>query len=92
MPAIIRIQTDYRGSKAIEHIEKIKRAATHLKPVLKKSKRDLEEEYVNHFLSNGGGTWKPLDPEYGTWKASRFPGAPTLIRTGELFQLSLIHI
>jgi phage gpG-like protein len=86
MAAIIRVQTDYLGSKAIEHIKKIERAATHLKPVLKKSKRDLEEEYVNHFLSNGGGTWKPLDPEYGTWKASRFPGAPTLIRTGELFQ------
>ena len=37
-------------------------------------------------MTNGGGTWKPLDPQYGAWKASRFPGAPTLFRTGKLFQ------
>jgi len=86
MAYIIRVQTDYLGSKAIAYIEKIEHAAQNLKPVLRKAKDNLEKEYVDHFLSNGGGTWKPLDPEYGTWKASRYPGAPTLIRTGELFQ------
>ena len=86
MASVIRVQTDYNGLKAIKYIEKVEHAAQNLKPVLKKSKRDLEEIYVDDFLSNGGGTWKPLDAEYGTWKASRFPGSPTLIRTGELFQ------
>jgi len=80
------VDVEFNPDEIIRVYREIERAATHLKPVFRWAREDLRETYINHFLSNGGGTWKPLDPEYGAWKASRYPGAPTLIRTGKLFQ------
>lgn len=32
----------------------------------------------------GSGGWAPLSPRYAAWKARRYPGAPILVRTGDL--------
>lgn len=82
----IDIDTEFDSDEIIRKYREIEKAATHLKPVFRWAREELRETYINHFLSNGSGTWKPLDPEYGAWKASRYPGAPTLIRTGGLFE------
>jgi len=34
--------------------------------------------------AEGGAKWAPLKPEYAGWKAVHFPGAPILVRTGDL--------
>lgn len=86
MVAVIRIQVEYDPDAAQRLIKKVEDAATHLKPVFKKARTELAEIYTNHFLSNGSGTWEPLDAEYGSWKASRYPGAPTLVQSGALFE------
>lgn len=80
------VDAEFNSDEIIRKYKEIEKAATHLKPVFKWAREELRETYINHFLSNGSGTWKPLDPEYGSWKASRYPGAPTLIRNGRLFQ------
>ena len=67
-------------------IERAEHAATNLKPVFRKAREELRDIYTEHFLSNGNGSWAPLDPQYGAWKALHYPGAPTLIRTDNLFQ------
>jgi phage gpG-like protein len=86
MATYFSVDIEYDPDKAISLIKKIEKAATHLKPVFKEAREDLREIYTNHFLSNGSGTWEPLDAEYGSWKSSRYPGAPTLIQSGRLFQ------
>lgn len=86
MISYLRVDAEFDPDEAIDTIKRVEHAATHLKPVFVWAREELRNEYINHFLSNGGGTWKPLDPEYGSWKASRYPGAPTLIRTGKLFE------
>jgi phage gpG-like protein len=32
----------------------------------------------------GSGGWAPLSPRYAAWKARHYPGAPILVRTGDL--------
>jgi phage gpG-like protein len=82
----VDIDARFNPDEIIRVYDEIEKAATNLKPVFVWAREELRKTYIDHFLSNGGGTWKPLDPEYGAWKASRYPGAPTLIRTGGLFE------
>lgn len=42
---------------------------------------------ARQFSSEGGygsAGWSPLSPRYAAWKARHYPGAPILVRTGEL--------
>lgn len=36
------------------------------------------------FKSKGRGTWPELSPAYAAWKAIHYPGAPLMVRTGDL--------
>lgn len=56
-------------------------------PIFPKARAELALSTAANFTSNGllVGGWAPLDPEYGAWKMTRFPGAPPLVRTGRLF-------
>lgn len=45
------------------------------------------KELLKNFISQGryaSGGWAPLSPKYAKWKAKRYPGAPILVRTGQL--------
>lgn len=57
-------------------------------PVLEWAKKSVTASWAQNFTSNGllVGGWAPLDPVYFAWKAVRFPGAPTLVRSGQLFR------
>ena len=63
------------------------RAST-LLPLFPAAKRKMEFSFASNFASNGlqVGGWAPLDAEYSSWKAVRFPGAPPLVRSGRLFR------
>lgn len=58
-----------------------------LTPVLIKAKASIKAANASNFTSNGllVGGWRPLDAQYASWKLTRFPGAPPLVRTGKLF-------
>lgn len=71
--------------KPLEALKNMRKAAKDLRPVFRKAEKDLSDIYTKHFTSNGSGQWKPLDAEYGAWKSANFPGRPTLVRSGALF-------
>lgn len=79
----IHIKVD--KDEPLEALENIRKAIRDLRPVFRKAEKDLSDIYTKHFTSNGSGQWKPLDAEYGAWKSANFPGRPTLVRSGALF-------
>lgn len=90
----IIIDVDFDGEDAKDRLENMKDRAKDFGPVLRWAGRTLERAYSENFTTLGllsaqamlRGAWPPLDAEYGAWKSTRFPGAPILVRTGELFR------
>lgn len=81
----MRIHIKVDKDEPLEALENIRKATKDLRPVFRKAEKDLSDIYTKHFTSNGSGQWKPLDAEYGAWKSANFPGRPTLVRSGALF-------
>jgi phage gpG-like protein len=82
----MRVRVEVNTNNAQELLQDARDRAEDLRPVFRRAKEDLSDIYTKHFLSNGNGKWAPLDAEYGAWKSVRFPGAPTLVRSGGLFK------
>ena len=82
----MRVRVEVNTNDAQELLQDVRDRIEDLRPVFRRAKEDLSDIYTKHFLSNGNGRWAPLDAEYGAWKSVRFPGAPTLVRSGELFK------
>lgn len=74
--------------KAILRFTAMETRFKNMAPVLEWAKKSVIQSWRNNFASNGllVGGWSPLDPEYFAWKSVRFPGAPTLVRSGQLFR------
>lgn len=46
---------------------------------------DLERrQFESEGSDSLGSGWDPLSPKYGAWKATHYPGAPIMVRTGDL--------
>jgi phage gpG-like protein len=82
----MRVRVEVNTNDAQELLQDARDRIEDLRPVFRRAKEDLSDIYTKHFSSNGDGKWAPLDAEYGAWKSVRFPGAPTLVRSGELFK------
>ena len=74
-------------NKTVERLASIGSRGLDFTPVLLKAKADLLLANASNFTTNGllVGGWKPLDASYASWKSTRFPGAPTMVQTGKLF-------
>jgi phage gpG-like protein len=81
-------EVDWDDSEMKDYIGEMRDRADNFRPVFNQIKDYLEDTWESNFLANGlrVGGWKPLDAEYGAWKATRFPGAIPLVQTGELFR------
>jgi phage gpG-like protein len=82
----MRIQVHIDNDEVTEALENMGDAITDLRPVFRKAEKDLADIYTKHFATNGGGTWKPLDAEYGAWKSIHYPGRIPLVQSGNLFR------
>ncbi len=84
----VRIDVEVRIEKVQNLIADIKSRCTDAKPVFRWAHQVLKKTFAENFASNGlpVGGWSPLDAEYAGWKARKLPGAPTLVRSGELFK------
>lgn len=82
----MRIQVHVEKDEVENALEEMQKATMDLRPVFRKAEKDLSDIYSKHFLSNGSGQWKPLDAEYGAWKAANYPGRAPLIMSGKLFR------
>lgn len=59
------------------------------RPVFRWAQRELEEEWVKNFRSEGktsGRPWLPLDNEYARWKLENYGPLPSLVQEGKLFK------
>lgn len=59
------------------------------RPVFKWAQRELEQEWVKNFRSQGassGQPWMPLDSEYARWKLANYGPLPSLVREGDLYK------
>jgi len=81
----ITIKVDARA--AIKLMKSMERRSLDFKPVFRWAKRELGLMNAANFTSNGlpVGGWSPLSPAYSAWKSVNFPGRPTMIRSGKLF-------
>ena len=70
------------------HVDDMRERVDDVRPVFREMREELQDQWKRNFLTNGSlvGGWAPLDKEYGSWKSVHFPGAPPMIRTGELFR------
>lgn len=86
--ARIRITVDFDDDSYKDTLDGMQKRARNFKPVMEDIRDELRLTWTKNFTANGlaVGGWKPLDAEYGAWKAVHFPGAPPLIQTGHLFQ------
>jgi hypothetical protein len=84
--ANIKISTKGLESMIASLETKIARAQN-FAPIFPKAKAEIALSTTANFTSNGllVGGWAPLDAQYGSWKMTRFPGAPPMVRTGRLF-------
>lgn len=72
----------------IDYLDNLKKRARDLRPVWPKVLPSLKQYMIDNFTAQGlpAGGWKPLDKEYGSWKANNYPGAPMLVQRGALFK------
>ena len=88
------VETEFDGARAKKRLRDMEDRASDFGPVLKWGVNKLERAYSTNFTTMGlmsaramlGGAWPPLDTEYASWKATKFPGAPMMVQTGELFR------
>jgi len=86
---MIAVDIEVDAKKAIARMANMSRRSENFIPVFIWARQQLEQANAQNFAANGlpsGKAWAPLDPQYGAWKATRFPGAPTMVRTGNLFR------
>lgn len=84
----MEIDIDCDALKALNKLETIATRMQTIEPLFPKAKQYMRQANVSNFATNGlpVGGWAPLKPDYDRWKSSKFPGEPTLVRTGKLFR------
>lgn len=85
----VNVRIDIDGADdASEYLDDVRRRMKDLRPVWPRLQASLKAYTIGNFTAQGlpSGGWKPLDAEYASWKATRFPGAPMLVQTGQLFR------
>jgi phage gpG-like protein len=90
----ISIVVNVKSDEAHDRLEAMNDRTKNMRPVLKWGAEKLERAFSENFTMMGlmsaramlKGAWEPLDPVYGAWKATKFPGAPILVQSGGLFR------
>jgi hypothetical protein len=85
---------DWQGKDAVDRLRNMRDRASDMGPVLRWGRNYLEKAYSKNFTTMGSmsakamlkGAWPPLDDDYAFQKAERYPGAPPMMITGELFR------
>ncbi len=85
---MLRLKIKCDNRRAMLRLDAMKNAATDFRPVFEWARRELAKSYKDNFTASGlpVGGWSPLKPEYASWKARNFPGAPLMVQTGKLFR------
>jgi phage gpG-like protein len=86
--ARIRIDIEVRAEDVQQMVDDIMDRMTDMRPVFRWAQLQLRKSFAENFTSNGleVGGWAPLSAEYASWKATRYPGVPPMVRSGKLFR------
>lgn len=85
----IKIKIDIEGiDDTVDYLDGVKKRMKDYRPVWPSVNKSLKTYMIENFTAQGlpSGGWKPLAPEYASWKQTRFPGSPLLVQNGNLFQ------
>lgn len=84
----IRVQVEVHIDEVDDLIDGMRERITDVKPAFRWAHQQLKRTFADNFTSQGldVGGWAPLSAEYASWKLARYPGAPTLVRSGRLFR------
>jgi phage gpG-like protein len=78
---------DVDTSRADRRFGKILRRSRNFKPVFRWMFQELQEAHRDNFKTKGatsGFPWKPLEPQYASWKIANYGAEGILVRTGAL--------
>ena len=78
---------DVDTSKADRRFGKILRRSRDFKPVFRWMFQELQEAHRENFKTQGaasGFPWKPLEPQYASWKIENYGANGVLVRSGDL--------
>jgi phage gpG-like protein len=79
--------TDVDTSALRRRFSQMARRSEDFSPMFRWALRQLQEAHAKNFASRGslgGSTWKPLDPEYASWKLAEYGSGGILVRSGAL--------
>jgi phage gpG-like protein len=85
----ITIEVEVKADDVLDLLDKMDDRIGDMRPVFRWTKGYLETANAANFAANGlptGQPWKPLDAQYGAWKARNYPGTGMLRQTGRLFR------
>ena len=85
----IAIHVDTEGiEETVDDLEDIADRGKDFRPVFRKIADDVAKSSAENFTTQGlpVGGWAPLDTQYAAWKSKHAPGAPPMIRSGNLFR------
>lgn len=78
---------DVDTSKADRRFGQILRRSRDFKPVFRWMFQELQEAHRENFRTQGaasGFPWKPLEPQYASWKIENYGANGVLVRSGDL--------
>ena len=78
---------DVDTSRVVRRFGKILRRSQNFKPVFRWVFQELQEAHRDNFRTGGaasGFPWKPLEPQYASWKIENYGANGVLVRTGDL--------
>ena len=88
MGYLLNLRTDEDGLDDVkDKLKAMKHRMKNHEPAFAEAGISLRKYNSLNYTSQGllACGWAPLSPKYAAWKATHFPGAPTLVRTGALF-------
>lgn len=89
----VKVKASMDAKEAYKKLLAMETRSKNFMPIFEKARLALQLANASNFALGGlpSGGWAPLDPQYASWKAINFPGAPPMVRTGRLFQ-SLVDL
>lgn len=83
----LRINIDVNTNPAERRLSAMKRRMSSFKSVFRWVFKELQAAHRANFATQGavgGDIWKPLDPQYASWKLENYGARGILVRTGDL--------
>ncbi len=83
----VKTKVDIDTSKLRKRFVAMARRSDDFKSVFRWMFQQLQKAHMRNFQTQGaesGGVWKPLDPQYASWKTENYGANGILVRTGDL--------